>query len=213
MVEQRLDIVGLFDLAEPHPAGNCPHEHARPDHAGVHVEPLQVTEFDPGVLGVAGRPRHDERQPGQAGQADRKTMWAKMIHATSISGGPERGHFPVKHGGRPEPVVKDASRCASRPTPGPDRRRRRPRASSTPASPAGTLHQRSRCTAKSYQDFSQFRLRRNAFGSDPSERKPKVFSGSGSRRSVAITATVLSWRRLSPWRAHRRTSCRRTCTA
>jgi len=44
-------------------------------------------------------------------------------------------------------------------------------------------------TANSYQDFSQLRLRRSAFESDPSSRNPKVFSGSGIECSLAITST------------------------
>ena len=47
-------------------------------------------------------------------------------------------------------------------------------------------------TANSYHDFSQFRLRRNAFASSPSARNPKVFSACGIECSFASTSTVLS---------------------
>src|SRR5436309_4418381 len=52
VIEQRLHVVGLLDLAEPNPPGTGAHEDTRPDHTGVHVEPVQVTQLDAGQRGV-----------------------------------------------------------------------------------------------------------------------------------------------------------------
>ena len=122
-------------------------------------------------------------------------MCAKIIHATSSSRGPERGHLPVEHRDRLE--VRSTARCrpGSRPTraPGRSRRRRRASCASSQSSACSTSGDRPMSgTANSYQDFSQSRLRRNALRSDPSARKPNVVSASGIECSFASTSTVLS---------------------
>ena len=188
VVEQRLDIVGLFHLAEVHAPEARAHEHAAPHDTGIDVEPAQVADFDPGVSC-----RWRARRPRAARPADRASGQSAQLledHVREDDPGDvelaraDGGHLPVQDGDGPEVLVQDVADPRITPHQNgfggghvggevlPSQVRARSTNSERPI--PGTQN--------SYQSFSQPKCRRNAVspGGSASARKLNVLSALGS---------------------------------
>ena len=223
VVEQRFDVVGLLDLAEAHPPRAGPHEHARPDHAGVHVEPVQVAQLDSGELAVGGADivlAHEVGQAGHAGQA------GELLKDHVREDDPRDVHLArARAWPSPSPARRPAGsrgrahcRRGSRPTPARGRSRRRRRASSPPASPAPVRPARSgRCRAR--RTHTRTSASRSGAATHSPGGRPSGEESEGLSRVRESNAAWRSPRRCCPAvravarRARRRTSCCRTCRA
>ena len=121
-------------------------------------------------------------------------MCAKMIHATSISRGPERSHLPVQHGDRPETVVQDVADARVAPHQdgigGGDVRgpvRLQPVERNAPPVGAADVGDRELVPGLQPVEVAPQRIRIRTVGEEP-----EGLLGFGIACSVAITSTVLS---------------------
>ncbi len=229
VVEERaVDVVGMLEFAEVHASGTGAHEHAAPLHRGVDVEPAQVTEPGPSPLQIgcadvllaqevrqAGGVRPSWRAPGR--RCARTSPTRRRVRVVRFAPSPSR----VRRSGAKSTNIM----LPSRESPPHDS------TGSADAASSGEVRAEPRqrafdeggerpipSTERSYQSCSHASSR-DRTESPPagrsSRRKPKWSAASGGMAwRSAMTWIAESWaRRRSAGGRHRRTSCRRRCTA